>query len=219
MKKFILLFAIAVSAIAAQAQTASGTFFAGGSLGFNSSSNKIKVGSTSNDDWKRSEFFFNPAAGYFVADKTLIGITANLGREKTTTFSNNNNRSIYTTTPLNIGIFGRRYFMLNEQFGFTGTLNVLGIFGNEETENYDASTNTTIVTKFKIRGFSTSITAGPVWFATPHIGIEANMGLLGFANQTSTRENSNPELSETESGFSFGLNAMSLNLGLYYYIF
>lgn len=219
MKKYILLFAIAVSAIAVQAQTASGTFFAGGSLGFTSGSNKIKVGSNSTDDWKSSAFFFNPTAGYFVADKTAVGIMATFTSEKRTEFFPNNDKTIEKSTPINVGVFGRRYFMLNDQFGFTGTLGVYGILGGSEDEDYDASTNTTTVTKYNNRGFGAAISAGPVWFATPHIGLEANVGVIGYSSETMTQENSNPEISMTEAGFAFGLNSMNLNFGFHYYFF
>lgn len=219
MKKIILLFAIAVSASAVQAQTASGTFFAGGSLGFNSSSNKIKVGSNSTDDWKESLITFNPTIGYFVADKTAVGIVATFTNRKRTEFFANNDKTVTTETPINVGVFGRRYFMLNDQFGFTGTLGVYGILGGSEEEDYDASSNTTTVDKFNNRGFGAAITAGPVWFATPHIGLEANVGLIGFRSETITQENTNPEVSMTESGFNFGLSTMSLNFGFHYYFF
>jgi outer membrane protein len=220
MKKTILIvLAIFGLSVVSKAQLTSGTFFAGGSLGYQSSSRTVKVGSNSSDDWKSTTITFSPSVGYFIADRTAIGIVANFSSNTYINYQPNGDKTTTTGTPINVSIFARRFVMLNDAFGFFGGVNVGPSFGSNKTEDYDFSAQTTTTVENKLSGFNANLNAGTIWFPTTHIGIEASVGILGYSVAKSTQKNSNPEISSTEKGLNFGVNSMNLNFGFHYYFF
>lgn len=225
MKKLSLLFVImAVFAADAIAQTSQGTFFAGGILGYSSSMTKNKVGSTTTDDEKNTSFTFTPAVGYMFADTWAAGIIFSYTSTRRIEYFTPPRpapgadvvRETTTTTPIGFGVFGRKYFMINETFGFTGSLALMGIAGSTKFESLDEDGVTTS-TESGLSGFSANLLGGPVWFATEHIGLEANVGILGFNSITTTQRNVSPEVSSTTNSFNFALRSFNLNFGFFYY--
>lgn len=216
MKKYILLILITVSTIVVKAQTSRGTLFTGGSLGYTQNNNRNMLSTLAVSSIEASSFDLNATLGYFISNKTAVGIFSKYTNEKISSKYNNGEEITIKSTPLNIGFFGRRYFMLNEKIGFTGTFGVYGVWGGYEEQYKNALFSSSTTRTYQNQGFGASINGGFVCFATPHLGIEANMGILGY---TQVSQNEKVRGFTSDSGFSFGLNTMGLNLGLYYYIF
>ncbi|HYG14659.1 MAG TPA: outer membrane beta-barrel protein [Bacteroidia bacterium] len=213
---FTLLFAICLSPVV-NAQISAGTFFLGGGLGFSSSKNQDRTGSTTVDDYKTSSFNLNLNAGYFVADNWAVGITANGTMTNTTNYTGVNTKTVTTSNPIGIGVFGRRYFMTGENFGLFAGLSAQLLMGKSKMEVTTLTGTTT--SEMKISGFDANLHGGLVWFATPSIGMEARLGILGFNSIKNTTEatGTTPEIEDSNSGFDFDLNTLNLNLGFHYY--
>lgn len=208
---------ILVLGFAGQAQISQGTFFVGGSLGFATNTSKVKVGPNESTTSEMSSFTFAPSVGYFVADRTAVGLRAGISSTKNVNYQGNGDKTTTTRTPIDVGIFAQRYFMIIPEFGFTGGVFVSTRFGNEKVEDFDQSTNTTTVTESSISGFTAGLTGGTIWFPTPNLGFHTQVGILSFTTETETVKDSNPEISSTDSGFNFDLSSMSLLFGFHYY--
>jgi hypothetical protein len=218
----VFIFAAIVSGFA---QTSAGTLFFGGGLGFSSSTSKLTVSggnTTINQDGPTSsDFSIVPGVGYFVADKLAVGLdlSFSVGSEK---FPDNNNPNDYTKISSNvIGInpYVRKFFMLSDNFGFTGTFGVGVGFGSSKREIRRGSTTTT-TDDIKLTILEVGITPGIVFFPTNKVGLEANFGFIGFGSTTEKTKQGNTEVKETETSFGFGANSIqpTFSLGFRYYL-
>ncbi|MFX3625779.1 MAG: outer membrane beta-barrel protein [bacterium] len=220
MKKTLILTIVAITlSVAANAQISKGTFYVGGSLGFASDETKNKAAGTETTTFESSSFNFSPRAAYFVADKTAIGLRAGISNRETTFNFNNGDKTVTTRSPITVGLFGERYFMIIPQFGFTGGVFANFITGSAERETVDGATGVRVSTESDLSGFSTGLTGGTIWFPSPHIGISAQVGVVSFTSETETVKDANPEISTTETGFNFDLSSLNLNFGFHYYFF
>lgn len=220
MKKILTFTIVAILfSFTAQAQISQGTLFLGGSLGFASSSTDDKVGNTETRTLESTSFSVAPSIGFFVADKTAIGLRASFSSTESTFIGGNGDKTINTRIPVNIGLFAERYFMVIPEFGFTAGLFGNVVTGSSKREVVDGTTGIVVATENSISGFNAGLNAGTIWFPTPHIGISAQVGLLSFSSETETVKNSNPEISETQRGFNFDASTMNLNFGFHYYFF
>lgn len=220
MKKSFILTLLAITlSLGANAQISKGTFYVGGSLGFATSETKQKVGPTETTTFESSSFNFMPSVGYFVADKTAVGLRASISSTENTIIASNGDKTINTRTPVRVGLFAERYFMIIPEFGFTAGVFADFITGSTKREVIDGTTGVSVSTENDLSGFSTGLTGGTIWFPTPHIGISAQVGILSFTTETETVKNANPEVSATETGFNFDLSSMNLNFGFHYFFF
>jgi outer membrane protein len=218
-KNYILAVVALLLSFTAKAQVSKGTIFLGGTLGFEFSSTDRSFIDGRTSSYKFTSFTVAPSVGFFVADKTAIGLFGNFTNfEGTTTFSSGD-RSTTTRTPISMGAFVERFFMVVPKFGFTGRLSGNYIIGSSKTESTVVSSNSVTVIENNIRGFSVGLRAGIIWFPAPHIGLRAGAGVLSYRTEKDTQKNSNPEVSTTESGFNFITGSTSLNFGLNYFFF
>jgi outer membrane protein len=218
MKKFLLsAAAVLCIASATQAQLTSGTFYAGGSFGFKSSSTSSKVGNTSTDINKLSSFNFSPSAGYFITDKVAVGLALNVTSDKNIDYGTLNSKTTTIEKPVNINIFARKFFMVNNNFGLFAGINAGPSFGKTTTESFDGATKITTKTEKKLSGFTAKINGGAIWFPVSKIGIEASVGLLGYSFLKSKVKDSKPTSSLTEKGIDFLLSSTTINFGFNYY--
>lgn len=218
MKKIAMAAVAALFAVsAANAQTSAGTILVGGSLGFNTESKSTTTGSTETKDYKSTNFNILATGGYFIADKTAVGLNIGYNSSKNIQYLVNNNKTTTTYAPITIGVFAQRYFMFNDQFGLLGNFNVTTAMGTEKRES--VVNNVTTTTKFGRNGLNFGLSGGAIWFPTQHVGISANVGFLSYyINNTKTKD-VNPESKEKVSGFNFDLSSSTINLGFSYFIF
>ena len=226
MKKVNILTLVFIFAAAASsfAQTSAGTLFVGGGLGFSSSSSKItaKSGGTTVDvdGPKGSEFSILPGVGYFVADKLAIGLDLSFATGSLKETEANGDYEKSTSTTIGFTPYARKYFMVADNFGFTGTLGVGVAFGSSKEEVRAGSTTVTNDGP-KVTALEIGVTPGLVFFPTNKVGLEANFGFVGFSSRTSKADlGGGDELKVTSS--TFGLNANSIrptfSLGFRYYL-
>lgn len=218
-KNYTLTIVAILFSFVAQAQLSAGTFYLGGTLGFASSTSDNKVGNTETRTFENSSFTAAPSLGFFVADKTAVGLRASISSTKNTFIQNNGDKRITTSAPISVGLFAERYFMMIPQFGFTAGVNANFVGGSSKTENIDGTTGVNVTTENTISGFNSGLTAGTIWFPNPHIGVSAQVGLINYATTTSTVKDANPEMSTTNSGVTANLSSMNLAFGFHYYFF
>lgn len=226
MKKVNILTLVFIFAVAASsfAQTSAGTVFIGGGLGFSSSNSKetVKIGGTTiNTDGPQStEFSILPGVGYFVADKLAIGIDISFTGNSLKENEDGGDYTKVSTTTVGFTPFARKYFMLADNFGFTGNLGVGVAFGSSKIENKQGNTTTTTEGP-KVTTLEVGISPGLVFFPSNRVGLEANFGFVGFSSETSKADlGSGNEQKTTET--TVGLNANSIrptfSLGFRYYL-
>jgi outer membrane protein len=212
MKKLSLMMVMAILFAAnVMAQTTKGTWYVGGGLGFSSSNEKTKSGSISADGDKTSSFNIKPGVGFFISDKISLGI--DVGFTTSTLKSPNNDKS--KSSIFSINPYARYYMMLNDNFGFTGTLGIGYASGTSKIEGGGIS-----VDGPKSTQFSFGVTPGLVYFPTNKIGLEANFGFVGYTSDkfTST-SNTGVKTEQTTNQFALGANSINpqFSLGFRYY--
>lgn len=222
---FVATFGVATSF----AQTAQGTLYLGGGLGFTTSSNKVTTsggGTTvSADGPKSTSFSIVPGVGYFIADKLAVGIDISFLNESEkepyegpgaqTGDYNKVSGNLISFTP-----YARKFFMLSDNFGFTGTFGVGVGFGSSKTESKRGSTTVTNDGP-KVTALEVGITPGLVFFPTNKVGLEANFGFVGFSSRTQkATTGGGGEVKSTDTSFGFGANSIqpTFSLGFRYYL-
>lgn len=128
-----------------------------GALQFATKNNK-------NTEVKTSEFVFTPKVGYFVTDKSMIGVQVAFGSAKTeTTFPNTTEKA----NAFGIGVFGRHYFLeLGERFKTYGELG-LG-FGKVSSELETAAGTTSSA---DVNTVDVGLSLGMNYFITPSVAV------------------------------------------------
>ncbi len=226
MKKanILTLVFIFVAAASSFAQTSAGTLFLGGGLGFSSSNSKstTKIGNVTStaDGPQATEFSIVPGVGYFIADKLAVGI--DISFTGTSIKETEANGDYEKTSRTNIGFtpYVRKYFMLSDNFGFTGTLGVGVGLGSSKIEEKDGNTTTTVDGP-KSTTLEFGVTPGLVFFPTNKVGLEANFGFVGFSSETRKQDlGGGNETKVTSSNFGFGANTIrpTFSLGFRYYL-
>ncbi len=227
MKKIaFILTLVSLFSLETMAQISAGRIYLGGGLGFSSGSGKTTT-KTSNTTTEvkapnTTSFEIAPGAGYIISDKFGVGL--NFGFISTTSKEDSTNYSAKSTSSsLFINPYFRYYMMLEDNFGFTGTLNIRFGSGNSKSETTIANITTTVEGP-KLSNLSVGITPGIIFFPTNKIGLEANIGFLGFASSTSKQETGtgNSAVTTTVTNSSFGLNVdtftPAFNVGFFYYL-
>lgn len=218
-----ILFATAMSSFA---QTSKGTLFLGGGLGFTSSNGKstLKFGGTTveSDGVKSTNFSIVPGVGYFVADKLAIGLDLSVNSSSIQIPDNNDPDDYEKTSGTSFGFkpYARKYWMVGDNFGFTGTLGVGVAFGSSKVEEKNG--NTTVTNDGpKTTDLEIGVTPGIVFFPTNKVGLEASFGFVGYSSSTSKTDlGGGDELKVTNSTFGLSANSITptFSLAFRYYL-
>ena len=223
MKKSFSIFLLCAAASIAHAQSPikAGTVALGGSINY--SHNGDEVSSNSNygygsysSSYSVNTLSLSPEASYFVADNLSVGVALNYSLQEVSFKSSpsTSGTSYRDATSLRLGPFVRYYRMLNDQFGFTGTLGA-----GYERDKQPSQTNTTNSVTLVSTGFYAALTPGVIFLPIPKLGIGASIGGLGYSRLDIKPENStNNTYSETASTFgaSFGLAQLTFS-GTYFF--
>lgn len=224
---FVATFGVATSL----AQTSQGTLYLGGGLGFATSSSKettTRSGTTITEEGPRTtSFSIAPGAGYFIMDKLAIGMDISFGINSSKEFhpnigSNTQPGDYNKASSLLIGFtpYARKFFMLSDNFGFTGTFGVGVAFGSSKAELKRGSTTTTTNNGPKVTALEVGVTPGLVFFPSKNVGLEANFGFVGFSSTTTKTENGVFTDKNTETEIGLGANSISpaFSFGFRYYL-
>ena len=229
----LLVVLLAASTQLGHAQSiAAGTVSLGGSVGYSRTSNESSFAAVSISGNTRqtltttttnSQFSFSPAAGYFVANNLEVGLdlgyTAARRSNASYLSTPNTGPELDPSTTLRLGVFGRYYKMLVEQFGLTGMLG--GGYQTLHDQFYNNGSNGAVV-NYKATGYYAALTPGIIFFPIAKLGISASMGSLGYSRLSSEGPvslfNPPPYGSDktTTFGARFGLDQLQFG-GTYYF--
>ena len=222
-KSFSILLLCATASIAhAQSPLKAGTVALGGSINYAHSSDEISSNSgyrygSYSSSYSNNTLSLSPEVSYFVADNLSVGLNLNYSIQEIA-FSSSPGSSGTTyrdATSFRIGPFVRYYKMLNDQFGFTGTLGA----GYEHDKQPGQTTNTGNAGVIKANGFYAALTPGVIFLPIPKLGIGASIGGLGYTRlDVKPETTSNADYKETTSSFgaSFGLAQLTFS-GTYFF--
>lgn len=221
MKKLLPLFILGAATQLAHAQSPikAGTVALGGSINYAHngeaiSSSRGGFGNYSSD-FSSNTLALSPAVSYFVVDNLAIGLNLNYTTQETSVqYSGSSNNSTRKANSLRVGPFVQYYKMLNDQFGFTGTLGA-----GYEHSSQPAGTSTVNQTTLKADGFYAALTPGLIFLPIPKLGIGASIGGLGYGRLSIKPDTNAPsDYSDVVSTFgaSFGLAQLTFS-GTYFF--
>ncbi|MES2688985.1 MAG: hypothetical protein V4658_01195, partial [Bacteroidota bacterium] len=133
MKKLFLSMAMVAAGAAAYAQIGQGTLMLGGGLNFDMTGEQTTtITDPSAGDVKTpgyTNWNFTPRVGYFLTDKFVVGIDLGLGQTYRGTATSGTETENYSSFDLNVGVFGRYYIDISDNFYFFGQ--AAGLVGHD----------------------------------------------------------------------------------------
>lgn len=192
------------------AQPLSNHLYFSGSLGFGSTSQSTTQGSVTTDDFSETTFNLSPAIGYTFTDRILAGVRTNI----TNTSREEPANDLETkSSNFGLGVFGRYYVPIEDRFLFYPELLVGFNNGKTEITNTD---NGVTVTDPSTNTFVSGVILGFAYYPSTHWGIELSTGAIGFASTTSVNETPDPDIERTTNTFGFGVDGITVNVGVSY---
>lgn len=206
MKKVIITLAVAAFSLPGYAQK--GSWYLGGNVGFNSTTeSSTDANGETTDGGKQTNWSFSPEAGTFLTNHIQLGAGITLAGSKYDARTKTKNTSV--TTQTGVTIYSRYFFGEGNFRPFAG-VNVYVLPGSEK------ETRGTVETKYSIMNFGANLNAGFGYGLNSRVTVVGSFGALGFSKTTRKPEGSDAK--QTTS--SFGLDAGSLgdrfNVGIYY---
>jgi len=203
----------------AQSPIKAGTVALGGSINYAHNGEAISSSSggygSYSSDVSSNTLALSPSVSYFVADNLSIGLDLSYTVQETSLkYLGSSATSTRKANSLRVGPFVRYYKMLNDQFGFTGTLGA-----GYQHSSQPSGTSATSQTTLKADGFYTALTPGLIFLPIPKLGIGATIGGLGYSRLNMKPEgNNNGNFSDVASTFgaSFGLDQLTFS-GTYFF--
>lgn len=196
-KAFFTLAALAVVSFTQAQQTDTVGGFSKGDAFI---SGNVSYGTQKTDDFKQSSFTVAPMVGYFVSNNIAIG-----GSVAYTSGKNEGGSTETTSNSLNIGAFGRYYFMPSNQFSVFAQLQAGYLTRKNETEGGSFSE------EYKENGFAAGFGPGVNYWLSDKFALET---FVGFINYSSTEPD--VDNAEATNRFNIGLNLSNVTFGLIY---
>ena len=190
MKKITILSALVFCvSLIANAQTEKGRYMVGGSVGFNSTKQKVESGGTSSDVGTNTNIWVMPSFGLFVADGIVAGtglsITSNKFKSDVSDFTN-------TVSGFSFSPFGRYY----HESGLFGHLNLEIGSGKDK----DESGGTTTETKDSIFGWR--VGGGYALFLNNNVAVEP---MITYGSTARKAKDSPSDFKVTDSGLMINI--------------
>jgi hypothetical protein len=205
MKKILLLIILISFSFLAKAQFTKGDKSLGGYVTFDGQNSSDQDGEPSNET---RQVGIEPSFGYFISEKTAVGIFAGYNRYHSHS-ENAYNGSVWETKDrtASMGLFAQQYFPLTENFLFT----ITGQIRFSRTWNETVYEEGTYSDEDKLNSYSLGATVRPgfTFFPSQRWAFEASIGSLRY---TYSRSLSN----DSKSG-AFGFNYGSVGLGVRYF--
>ncbi len=192
MKKMIVMAALALFGTQfAKAQVQKGNFLVGGTLGVNSTTEKVDG---SDNKETSTTFTISPKAGYALSDKWMVGVFVG------SSFGTNKDKVGEVTTKskhtmIAPGIFVRNYCQIaDSKVFFMSEANVSYGFGNDKAGD---------VKTYKYSTISANVVPGISYLVGKRLMLEGQFGGLGYRNETKTTEATDAKLKTSEFAFNF----------------
>lgn len=185
MKKITILSALVFcTSLMVNAQTEKGRYTVGGSIGFNSTKNKLKLGSITTDGNKNTNIFLMPSFGVFIADGILVGTGLGISSGKS---KNDDGSLTFTDSGLSLAPFGRYY----HDSGLFGHLNFEIGSGKSKFESGGTSTES----KTSISGWR--LGGGYALFLNNNVAVEP---MITYGSTSRKLKDSDPERKDITNG-------------------
>ncbi len=185
MKKVLLLFAIILFVVCANAQIKKGAVLIGGQI--SASSNKSESQNNPPNLFLNSSVNNASVIGFNIGtafkQNKIAGINFTTSSTTSTNTNSINDVSTNTNNTNGIGLFYRSYKKLAKNFYFFGQADAAFLFGKGNTSNSSVTNST-----FKSKGISTSFTIGAGYEIIKHVQIEITIpNIIGFQSSKSTQ--------------------------------
>lgn len=202
MKKVLILISMVAMSSVAVAQT--GSWYAGGMLGFGSSASKdANDNKTTTTNWT-----FGPEVGTFLKDDIQLGIILGLGGSK----EKNDSSDISSSSNFGPTLYARKFWTFTDNFkGFAGLY--LNYVGGKTT---DFNPQPTGDIEYKQSGFGAKIGVGVAYAIAPRFTLVGQYGIFGWQSVKTTSEGNDIS---TDSNFGLNVNTTGtsvFNVGIYY---
>lgn len=203
-KKFIVLLILLFGSSVLFAQVGKGNWFLAGysNFGLDIGKNKSKYDGTTSENYKYSDFFFAPQAGYFVIDNLTAGLFLDFDR-----YTQIDDGDKEFDTKFIIGPF-IRYYILDYKGLRPYAEGRFGVGSEKYTNNYESAYEE------KYSYFSTRLGAGATYFITKHFGLDLFMGYdydvwsYKEDNSSSRQMSSDDESKDKYSSFEMNIGAV-----------
>lgn len=201
MKKTLILISMIAMSSVAMAQT--GSWYAGGMLGYGSATSK-----DANDKKDvTNTWSFSPEIGTFLKDDIQVGIVLGLGGSTSKYDGTEYNK----TSSLSPTIYGRKFFKVTDNFNVFGGLYLNYISGKtNETDQLGTKTES------KQSGFGAKLGVGVTYALSPRFTAVGQYGVLGYQN-VNNKVGGNDAGSDSNFGLDINTTGAAVfNIGIYY---
>ena len=214
-KSLILILSLMLLSTSSFAQLQKGNLLLGGNVNFQTSSTESdNLGVAGGNTAKSNSFFVSPLVGYFLSDRTVLGLKVDYSSSITENLIFSGPPAIFENDRIGLGPFVRRYFPVKEWVAFYGQAEVnYGSARHFQTNNSNSSSET------KTRSVNFVASLGLSFFPTKWMSIDLSANPLSFYHQNNENTLGNSSSSEVNTnGFNFNLNSNSFFLGAHFFL-
>jgi len=214
-KSLILILSLMLLSTSSFAQLQKGNLLLGGNVNFQTSSTESdNLGVAGGNTAKSNSFFVSPLVGYFLSDRTVLGLKVDYSSSKTENLIFAGPSVIFENDRIGLGPFVRRYFPVKDWVAFYGQAEVnYGSARHFQTNNSNSSSET------KTRSVNFVASLGLSFFPTKWMSIDLSANPLSFYHQNNENTLGNSSSSEVNTnGFNFNLNSNSFFLGAHFFL-
>lgn len=215
-KRLLLILPLLLLSFSGFAQLQKGNKILGGTLSYSTStSNSGDIG-VFGDDTKTKSFVINPTLGFFVSDRTVVGLIFNISSYSREANRSSGGESEYNSDQFGFGPFVRRYFPVKEWVAFYGQADLGYSFG--EVEQTYSPYNTELGHKFKNKSLNLSTSLGLAFFPTKWMSVDLAINPLSFTHQITQNTQASIHSENKLNNFNFNLNTQSFFIGAHFFL-
>ncbi|MBS2101025.1 hypothetical protein [Carboxylicivirga linearis] len=210
MRNLLILIIVLANAINVTAQGQKGMIELGGQLSYTLSEYEdIYYYNLETYDYKSQRFVISPKIGWFVSSSSVLGFGIEfeyIKNERSNSIPDESKKHLFSFNP-----YFRNYQKIIDKLFFTTTIDLALGFGQESNEDYYTT---------DIFTYSINARPGISYFLSDKWALKTNFGSL-FYQRTNKKitegvEGKQPELKDSDFGFSFSMNSFSLGVGYYF---
>jgi opacity protein-like surface antigen len=214
MKKLLVLSLVALSTLTVNAQrkktranTSQGNWALRIGAGYSTNTDD-EVGTNAVD--KVTNINLKPSIGYFIADNLEIGLNINIDNQKNSMTDVLSNNATVNTNKLGFGVYGLKYFPINNWFALTGGVE-LGLGNGEVKTQFNNLTPVSSTTN----EFGGAANLGLAFTPVNNLAIQAN--IIGLGAISGTQSNVAPTKDRNFSNFGLNAYRTPASVSLVYY--
>jgi hypothetical protein len=214
-KSLVLILSLMLLSISSFAQLQKGNLLLGGNVNFQTSSTESdNLGVAGGNTAKSNSFSISPLVGYFLSDRTVLGLKVDYFSSKTENLIFSGPPAVFENDRIGLGPFVRRYFPVKEWVAFYGQAEM-----NYGSSKYFQTNNSNSSSETKIRSVNFAASLGLSFFPTKWMSIDVSAHPLSFSSQKNQNTSGGASGSETTTnGFNLNLNSNSLSLGAHFFL-